>query len=286
MEESGICFSEVRSDITSSGRPYNYRLMELPLEGDYANVMEPLSNDKYMIGTEKGYVIIFSLLKNKALGIYRVDQWVSSLAYRHNYIWSVGADRNVCSYHVKSQKAFSRFQEVTATEKYPETGITFEKTNNPNFYLYNCGGMRFKVFNSRTRKPVKLFNVADSLKQDKAFKEFKEVDRVVRGYCVSRRSTKLFMIINRYHPHIVIYDYSKMQVLRFGAVFSKIDRQKQMAMNMRIFKTDTEDYLFFVNQLRDLKTKKVFTFGTALEHDPLADCYHLLQPKPISRTRR
>lgn len=290
MRAEEIRFSEVLSDVTGSGRPYNYRVMVLPWEGDHANVMEPLPNDKCLIGTEQGYVLLFSLPKNKVLGMFEVGRWVSSLAYSDKLIWSVGADRVVCAFNIRSHRPVARFQEATRTEQYPETGITFQKTQSPNFCVYNCGDLRFKVFSSRTRKPVKYFDVGEALaKTHEAFRTFKQVDRVVRGFCVSRRSSKLFLIVNRYHPHIVVFDYRSMAVLKFCPIFKKIDRQAQMAMNMRIFKTDNEEHLFFVNQLKDMRTNKVFTFGTVLElrtasgQPRPAEDYHLLPTQPISR---
>jgi hypothetical protein len=290
MNSEDIKFSEIQSEITGGGRPYNYRVMTLPWQDDYANVIEPLANDKYMIGTEQGYVILFSLPKNKALGVFEVGRWVSSLAYCDTLIWSVGADRTVCAFHVRSQKPVSRFREDAAPERYPETGITFMKTKDQNFHIYNCGFLRFKVFSSRTRKPVKSFDLAQArqLREDAAFMKFSQADHLVRGFCVSTRSSRLFVIINRYHPHLIVYDYLKMEVLKFCPLFKKIDRRLQKAVNMRIFKTDQEENLFFINQLTHAETKKVQTFATVLELSSAAgpaEDYRLLPSQLISGTR-
>jgi hypothetical protein len=292
MISDGIKFSGIQSDITGGGRAYNYRVMLLPWEGDHANVMEPLPNDKYMIGTELGFVILFSLPKNKALGVFEVGRWVSSLAYCDKLIWSVGADRTVCAYHIRSQKPVSRFVEATSPQLYPETGISLKNARDANFHIYNCGALRFKLFSSRTRKPLKCFDVAQSpLLRDTAFMQFSQAERVVRGYCVSRRSSQLLLIVNRYHPHLLVYDFRRMQVLRFCPVFKKIDRQAQMAINMRIFMTDQEENLFFVNQLKDKKTGKVETHATVLElrtasePDGPGEYYHLLPTQLISSSR-
>ena len=288
-DEDKIRFSEIRSDITSFGRPYNYRIMELPWDDDFVNVMEPYNDEIFVMGTEKGYVILHNISKNRVVSVFKVeDKWISSIAYQYNSLWCTDVNHmSVCAYNIKSHKKTAQFKEPASREKYSDKGIQLQKTKNKQHHIFNCGDLSFKIISIRTKKILKAFDVARELRENEFFSSLKPAERVIRSFVVSQETSRVYILINRYHPCLIIYDFYKMKLVRFVfLVEDKIDRTKFTSLNMRIFKSDTDDFLTVVYQVRENKSNRIYTHAVVYTYSPIDDVYSHISSHTLSSTIR
>lgn len=253
-------FSENKLRYTDFGRSYTCKILQLPWKEDFANVLSAATPDTFLIGTEKGNVILFNYEKNQPVGIFRSDCWLSSVILNKYNVWSVGADKRVTSHHIISNYKSHEIKEDHQHDHYTESGIQFKSTLNKDFCLYNCGELKFKLLNMKTKKIVKEIDIARCLADDPVFKTFSKQEKTVRSFCVSTSNTQMYVVVNRCHPHLIVFDYKLLRLQQFLPLADKIDRQKQAPVGMHIVKTDADDILFFLSQVRCTKKSKVMSF--------------------------
>lgn len=265
MQQRKLEFSKVVRLKSEGGREYNLRRMMLPIDGDTANVLEPCGSDKFLAGTERGQVYLFSLYKNKVLGTSTLEEWISCVSNYGKYIWSAGINRTIHCHHMKTGSLTSVFKGDSSLQKYPELGITIEVTKNRSFFIYNCGDLKFKLVSYRSRKLIKTFNVAESLSGNLCFSGLSNSEKLPRSYFVSAHRTLIFIAISRYNPHIIIYDYSKNKVVTFESLHPKLDPAAQKPVSMFLIKAFLDDFSIFIYQFKGLsKNGAISTFYTAI----------------------
>lgn len=266
-ERDQFKFSKVMLSRTSHGRSFNYRRLQLPWQGDCTNVINPYKNEGIVIGTERGNLIYFSLKHNKPVAVLESDEQLSGVALSGGYLWSVGRQRKITCQHPQTGIVYFTLSESKELGKYSDVGIILHKSYNRDFLIYNSGGLRFTIIHLRSRKVVKRIDIAKLLENNPTFEGFTAAQRVCWRYGVGRVSSKIFIAINRYHPHIIIFDYLTNRVDMFKDVFQRIDWKTGSVVpviGMHILVALKDDYIFFVNQVRDPWTKEIRTYFRVL----------------------
>jgi hypothetical protein len=210
-----------------------------------------------------GKILLFDLSRNKCRAMITADKQLSGLTYQSNYIWSVGRRRKVACHHMHTGSVIMEVQEPLEILNYSDVGITFNPCFNKEFFIYHGGSLRFSIFHLRSRKLVRRLDVAALLKDDLTFCSFKANERVAWRYCVGKMEPKLFIILNRYYPHLIIFDYVKCKVDVFLNIFPRVDWKigpVVPVISLNILSSDLNDFIFFVNQTRDQNTKQIDTY--------------------------
>ena len=267
LELETIKFSSLKSGLTKHGRPFTFRQLKLPWEGDCTNVIVPIK-DMILIGTEMGKILLFDLSKNRCKAIITSDEQVSGITYSNNFIWSVGRHRKVVCQQSHTGSIVMVLQEMAEIINYSDMGITFNTSFNKQYLIYNCGQLKFKILHVKTKKIVKKINIETFLKGKSTFSNFTSNEKIVWRYCVGRTEPKLFIVLNRYHPHLIIFDYLKLQVEIFMSIFVRTDwisGPVVPVISLNIAVSDLDDYVFFVNQIRDQKTKAVDSYFRVMQ---------------------
>ena len=126
---------------------------------------------------------------------------------------------------------------------------------------------------TKTRKPVRKFDVSRHLENNEVFQKFTKPDRMIRSFCVSLKTSTIFMIINRNHPHLVIFNYLSMKVVQWMKLHPPIERSTHAAVSCILLKTDVDDFLFFIYQIRSKITAKIESCYKILHLDPSKQIY-------------
>lgn len=260
-------FAELRQGMSQNGRPYHYRSLQLPWKDDFVNVIVPVSKERFLAGTEQGRLLLYDLHRNKLIGTIKTDQWVSGTRYHTEHIWSVGADRKIMAHKLKSGKLKTVFCEDPEHSKYPDFGIIFKETSHSSYVIYNCGFLCFKLLNQRTHKVVRKFNICHFLASDPLFRTFDEPNRVVRSFCVSKKKSLLYSVVNRYNPYLVVFDFKRMRLVSFNPVYPKIDSSVFLQVGTHLLSYEHKGLILYIIQLRRKKTQKIESYFRRLQYD-------------------
>lgn len=261
---TSVRFSNNKAGVSKHGRHFTYRELKLPWDGDCTNVFVVIpAKNEILIGTELGNVLLFDLSRNKCRAMISADEQVSGVCYHNNIIWSVGRRRRIVCHGMQSGSILMAVQEPAEIQNYSDMGITFNTCFNKEYLIYNCGLLTFNIFHLKSRKLIKKVDVAHLLKDHPSFLTFTASEKVAWRYCVGKIEPKLFIILNRYHPHLIIFDYLKYKVEVFEGIFPRVDWQTGPVVpviSLSLMVSDNDDFIFFVNQTRDQYTRDLETY--------------------------
>lgn len=266
-EKEQFKFSEVKLSRTCLGRHFNYRSLQLPWHGDCTNVISTYKNEGIIIGTEQGNLIYFSLTLNKPKAILDSDEQLSGVALSGRYLWSVGRKRNVVCQNSRTGRIYLKISETKELGRYSDLGIILHMSYNKDFLIYNSGGLCFTIVHLKSKKIVKRIDISRMLEKNAVFQTFSSAQKVCWRYGVGRVSSKIFIAVNRYHPHFIIYDFLSNKIEMFRDVFQRIDWKTGSVVpviGMHVLVALKDDYIFFVNQVRDPWTKEILTYFRVL----------------------
>lgn len=225
-----------------------------------------------------GNIILFHIGRNKCQAMITSDEQLSGVVKDNTSIWSVGRRRRIVCQNMHSGTVAMAVQEREDIQLYSDLGITFNPCFNKEYLIYNCGLLKFNIFHKKSRKLIKKIDISVLLQENKVFSSFSQNERIAWRYCVGRIEPKLFIVLNRYHPHLIIFDYLKGKVEVFVNIFSRIDWKSGPVVpviSLSIMITDLDDYIFFVNQLRDQKTKEIDTYFRVITRNVDTEGYNI-----------
>src|SRR3990167_3525977 len=281
MEKANqICFSNPKPATTDHGRHYHYRSLKLSEQTGIPNVITRAGKDSILIGTENGKILLINLKSNRLKAYLSVDPWLSSVVSHRSVIWSVGTKKEGSGTCVRSNRQVANFQLQPSNDKYSVNGVQIKPTKSPSFYLHNSGGLSFTVMSLQTRKPIRRFDLEHILQKQVEFAGIRQRDRVRCCMCVSTKSSKLFVIVNRKDPHLVIFDYKRMEVLNFEPLLAPGDKDKYTPVTAILSKGPSDDYFAVVTQLKDKERRLIRTIFKFYGRDILSPGHRQIATMP------
>lgn len=134
------------------GRDYSKRVLNLEsLQNDfkYLNALTTDEKEFLMIGTEGGYIYVFSLKDNAMVGTIKTDIWTCSLQLANGLLFAVGATRSILCYSMRSFNKILEFKQITDINAYGPKGVKLFNTAINDKLIANVGYGKFKIFNTK-----------------------------------------------------------------------------------------------------------------------------------------
>lgn len=278
-------FSKSMLGYTKSGTPYFHRTLQLPWEDDFCNVIIPYEKGLIVFGTEQGRIGLLRLAQETPPSLLMTDKQISSIEYYPGFVWSSGQNRKVICQKLSSKQIVFSLSEIRQPQQYSDQGIRLTKCFKRDFLIFNCGGLKFKILHQRSKKVVLHFDLAKYLSNNLDFQEFDAADTVAWRFSVGKVSPTVFIAINRYHPHFIIFDFLKRAISKFICIFPRIDWHTGSVvpmLGMHILASNLDDFVVFVTQIRNQDTKKIHTFFRVLQNEKNSPSFKVYDLREVS----
>lgn len=224
-------------------------------EDDIINTLDVNPRKRmFVIGTEKGRVLLFSLHKNRVVHWFQSDTWLNSAILFHKTIICSGFNKSILAYSIRTKPCILQIKSDSKLEGFTNKGVIYSKMNHRCFMLANTGFVQFKVLNIHTRRLLRCFKIPESeFSRDDS--ETKVVSkRVVSNYTLMDSSkTIAFVTINDCN----LYFYNLFLHKMMGAIKLRnaLELGNKMFLANTILMAD-EHYLIVIQQFLKNSAKK------------------------------
>ena len=224
-------------------------------EGDIINTLDVNPRKKmFVVGTEKGRVIVFSLQKNRVIHWFQSDTWLNSAILFHKTIICSGFNKSILAYSIRTKPCILHIKSDSKLEGFTNKGVIYSKMNDRCFMLANTGFVQFKVFNIHTRRLLRCFKIPE-LEFSRDNTESKAVSkRVVSNYTLmSKSKTIAFVTID--DSNLYFYDLFQLKMMGSIKLRNALELGNKMFLANTVLMAD-ENYLFVIQQFLKNSTKK------------------------------
>ncbi len=212
----------------------------------YINTLSTDGDRFLIIGTEGGMILIFSLIENKILCTIDSDPWICSMYVANGLLYTVGGNRSIKAYSLRSFKKVMELPQESNMEAYSAKGIKLSPTAISNTLLANVGYGKFKIIDTKRRKVIYSFDIAkDTLQEVTA--DHGTAQPTVVNYCVIKNMFKVCYLLEE-DDHLYFYNYKFHKLLKKIRLF---DYQANIRMNTLLVNSlilEQDGYLFVILQ--------------------------------------
>ena len=235
---------------TSLLRTYNRRILDFSQEKEEFGYLNTICSDgkkHLLIGTEQGIIYVFSLLANRFVASIRADKWINSIKLASQKVFSVGMDRIIRSFEVKSQKQCFVLKTSDDDAAFGAKGVKLYETSHTNKLIANTGFGRFSVLDPKKNKVIYRFDVSKESSGSSFGRTDKASPATVINYCVVKGSFLLIYLLED-NEHLFFFDYKQRKMEKRVRAFEmdKLARRNAMLVNSLLLEDD--GYIFMVMQ--------------------------------------
>lgn len=235
---------------TSLLRTYNRRILDFSEEKEKFGYLNTICSDgkkHLLIGTEQGIIYVFSLLANRFVASIRSDKWINSIQLACHQVYSVGIDRIIRSFHLKSQKQCFAIETSEDDAAFGAKGVKLYDTTFTHKLIANTGFSRFAVLDPKKNKVIYRFDVSKDASGCSLGLAAKSSPTTVLNYCMVKRSFLLFYLLED-DEHLFFFDYKRRRLEKKIRVFEmdKLVRKNVMLVNSLLL--EEEGHIFMVLQ--------------------------------------
>lgn len=160
------------------------------------------------LATEKGLIYVFNFQKNKMETCIQADHWIGSVVINSHSILISNYAFYVCQYGLRSNRLSNRIKPTTKDrEGFGPKGIIFTEINNRGLILFNSGYLKFRIYNTKTRKILKTFSPFEGHPIANH-----EPAKMVLNYNLNVMTSTLAIILKD-DPHLYLWDMEGLKLL-------------------------------------------------------------------------
>jgi hypothetical protein len=224
-------------------------------QDDIINTLDVNPKKKmFVVGTEKGRVIVFSLQKNRVVHWFQSDTWLNSAILFHQTIICSGFNKSILAYSIRAKPCMLQIKSDSKLEGFTNKGVIFSKMNQRCFMLANTGFVQFKVLNIHSRKLLRCFKIPESDFSQEGTGTKVISKRVVSNYTLMNNSkTIAFVTIN--DCNLYFYDIFLKRMMGSIKLRDPLELGDKMFLANTILMAD-ENYLIVIQQFLKNSTKK------------------------------
>jgi hypothetical protein len=233
----------------------NLKMSKDKFEGDIINTLDVNPRKKmFVVGTEKGRVLVFSLEKNRVIHWFQSDTWLNSAILFHKTIICSGFNKSILAYSIRTKPCILHIKSDSKLEGFTNKGVIYSKMNHRCFMLANTGFVQFKVLNIHTRRLLRCFKIPESeFSHDDS--ETKVVSkRVVSNYTLMSNS-KLIAFVTINDCNLYFYDLFLLKMMGSIKLRNALELGNKMFLANTVLMAD-ENFLIVIQQFLKNSTKK------------------------------
>lgn len=228
---------------------------------DMINLLEADFKKFVLVGTEKGKIFVVDMRNKRVLSVIQSDTWLNSIFLSKTTVMASGLHRRIEGYSLRAKPCLFRYDSRQQQAAFGSKGVVFQKVNNRSFVIANTGFLRFTIFNSRSRKIVRTFQIPPHfiVKNSRAETGPEPSKRVILNYSALKVSGVICFMLKG-DAHLYFFNCKTQQLLHVVKLFSQEDLGSAMFLANTVM-LPCGDFILVILQFRrnSESSKKVKT---------------------------